>query len=65
MKIFYKGIKTFKVTVHNGSDKEEYTGIVCVDSYSDGGCKYVRLWTDDEHCHMIIDRDIDLYIEEE
>ena len=61
MKIFYKGLKSFKVTIN----KEVYTGIVCVDSYSDGGCKYVRLWTDDEHCQMIVGKDIDIFIEEE
>ena len=66
MKIFYRNLGTLKVTVYNDivNTNEVYTGIVSIDTYSDGGCKYVRLWTFDNHCHMIIDKDIELFIEE-
>ena len=75
MKIHYRSLGTLKVTVPNGIEvdattgnqtpcKEVYTGIVSIDTYSDGGCKYVRLWTFDNNCHMLIDNDIEFYIEE-
>lgn len=66
MKIFYRNLGTLKVTVHNDivNTNEVYTGIVSIDTYSDGGCKYVRLWTYDRQCHMIIDKDIEIFIEE-